>query len=302
MTKEDKVVFLTNPNKVLEQLIKNFIQEREQNRRTQLDHGVYWDEPLVGFASGTDPLFFEYKTIIGSFHLTPREVIMAALRERGKGLLLFQYEQISVVSWILPASEDTRKSNRQETQFPSKLWAYTRDFGEACNVALKKHVVGFLEDLGHVAVAPSLLPSFQYTRDERVGWASPWSERHVAYACGLGTFSLNDGLITPKGMAIRIGSVVTLLKLTPSERKYRHYKENCLLFRNEKCGKCITRCPANAITEKGHDKDKCHEYINSEPLKAKRQSYGLQNPPPACGLCQTGVPCEFEIPRPDLVA
>jgi len=303
MTKEDKVVLLTNPNKVLEQLIKNFIKENEQNRRTQLDQGVYWEEPLVGFASGMDPLFFEYKNTIGTFHLTPREIIAAVVKEKdGRGLLLTEIEQISAVSWILPASEDTRRSNRKEDQFPSKLWTYTRDFGEACNTALKKHVAGFLEDLGYVAVAPTLLPSFQYFREEKAGWASPWSERHVAYACGLGTFSLNDGFITSKGMAIRIGSVVTLLKLTPSEREYRHHKENCLVFRNEECGKCIPRCPAGAITEKGHDKDKCREYIHSESLHAKRLGYGLQNPPPACGLCQTGVPCEFEIPRSDLIA
>jgi epoxyqueuosine reductase len=300
--KEDKIILLKNPNKLMEQLIKNFIKENEQNLRTQLDQGIYWDEPLVGFASGMDPLFFEYKTIIGSFHLTPREVIAGALKEKGRGLLLSEIEQISVISWVLPTSEDTRKSNRKEQQFPSKLWAYTRDFGETCNDALRRHVVGFLEDLGYLAVAPVLSPTFQYLRDEKAGWASPWSERHVAYTCGLGTFSLNDGFITPKGMAIRIGSVVTLLKLAASERKYHHHKENCLLFRNEECGKCIQRCPAGSITEKGHDKDKCREYVNSEPLKAKRLEYGLQNPPPACGLCQTAVPCEFEIPRPNLIA
>ena len=286
----------------MEQLIKNFIKESELNRRTQLDYGVYWDEPLVGFALGTDPLFFEYKTIIGPFHLTPREIISAALREKGRSLLLSEIEQISVISWILPTAEDTRKSNRKEDKFPSKLWAYTRDFGEACNNALKKHVINFLEDLGYLSVTPTLFPTFQHLRDEKVGWTSPWSERHIAYACGLGTFGLSDGFITPKGKAIRIGSVVTLLKLTPSEKKYRHHKENCLMFRNEKCGKCIPRCPASAITEKGHDKDKCREYISSEPLKTKRLEYGLQNPPPACGLCQTGVPCEHEIPRPDLIA
>jgi ferredoxin len=302
VTKVEKVVFLKNPNNVLEQLIKNFIKENEENRRTQLGQGVYWDEPLVGFASGIDPLFFEYKTIIGSFHLTPREIIAVTLKEKGRGLLLSEIEQISVISWILPASEDTRKSNRKEEKFPSKLWTFTRLFGETCNDALRRHVVGFLEDLGYVAVAPILLPNFQSLHDEKVGWASPWSERHVAYACGLGTFSLNDGLITPKGMAVRIGSVVTLLKLTPSEKKYRRHKENCLIFRNEECGKCIRRCPAGAITEKGHDKDKCWEYINSETLKTKRSEYGLQNPPSACGLCQTGVPCEFEIPRPNLIA
>ncbi|HUL21886.1 MAG TPA: epoxyqueuosine reductase [Thermodesulfobacteriota bacterium] len=302
MTKEEKVVFLKNPNDVLEQVIKNFIHEAQPNQRTQLDDGTYWEEPLVGFASGIAPLFFEYKTLIGSFHLTPREIISAALHERGRSLLFTEIEQISVISWALPASEDIRKSNRQEKQFPSKLWAYTRAFGEACNVALKKQVVTFLEDLGHPAVAPTLSPTFQYLRDEKVGWASPWSERHIAYACGLGTFSLNDGLITPKGMAVRFGSVVTLLKLTPSEKKYRHYRENCLQFRNEKCGKCIPRCPAGAISEKGHDKDKCKEYVDSEVLQKKRIEYGLENPPPACGLCQTDVPCEFQIPRPDLIA
>ncbi|MDI7260860.1 MAG: epoxyqueuosine reductase [Thermodesulfobacteriota bacterium] len=302
MMKEDKVVFLKDPNKVLEQLIKNFINENDQNRRTQLDHGSYWEEPLVGFASGTDPLFFQFKSLIGSFHLTPREIIAAALKEKGRELLLPEVEQISVISWVLPAAEDTRKSNRKEEKFPSKLWAYTRDFGEACNGALRRHVVGFLEDLGFVAVAPLLMPTFRYFRDEKVGWVSPWSERHVAYTCGLGTFSLSDGLITPKGMAVRIGSVVTLLKLTPSEKKYGYHKENCLLFRNEKCGKCIPRCPAGAITEEGHNKDKCHEYINSDPLKAKRLEYGIHNASSSCGLCQTRVPCEFEIPRPDLIA
>ncbi len=302
MTKEEKIVFYKNPNKVLEQLIKNFIKESEFNHRTQLDNGRYWDEPLVGFASGVDPLFSEYKNIIGPFHLTPREIISSALNQRGKILSPSEIDQISVISWILPVHEDIRISNRYENRFPSKLWAYTRDFGEACNNELRKHVVAFLEDLGHVAVAPFLLPDFRWVRDDKVGLASTWSERHSAYACGLGTFSLSDGLITPKGIAHRIGSVVTLLKLNPSERTYRYFRENCLFFRNEKCGSCIQRCPAGAITEKGHDKDKCQQYIDSEPLKRKRLEYGLKNPPPSCGLCQTGVPCEFEIPRPPLIA
>jgi epoxyqueuosine reductase QueG len=302
MTQLDKVVFLKNPNEVLEQTIRNFIQESEFNRRTPLDQGAYWDEPLVGFASGTDPLFFEYKTLISPLHQTPREIMAAALREKGQPLSLSAVEQISVISWVLPAAEDTRKSNRREDRFPSKLWAYTRDFGEACNDALRRHVTGFLENMGHVAVAPVLLPSYKSFRDEKVGLASPWSERHVAFACGLGTFSLNDGFITPKGIAVRIGSVVTLLRLTPSEKKHRHVRENCLFFRNETCGKCIPRCPAGAISESGHDKDKCWEYIGSKPLHEKRLEYGLKNPSTSCGLCQTGVPCEFQIPRPNLIA
>ena len=143
MPKVDKVVFLKNPNEILEQLIKNFIKENELNRRVQLDQGVYWEEPLVGFASGMDPLFFEYKTVIGPFHQTPREIIASALREKGQPLPFSEIEQISVISWVLPAAEDVRKSNRKENRFPSKRWAYTKDHGEACNTALRKHVATF---------------------------------------------------------------------------------------------------------------------------------------------------------------
>lgn len=302
MNKEEKIILLKNPNLIIEQMIKKFILEDESNQRKQIDNGVYWEEPLVGFCSGIDPLFSDYKSIIGPFHLTPIEIISRLLKEKGRQLLLSEIENISVISWILPASEDIKRSNRTEDKFPSKLWVYAREFGEACNNALKFHLIKFLEYLGYPSISPTLSPSFQHIFDEKIGWASPWSERHVAFACGLGTFGLCDGFITPKGKAVRIGSVVTLLKLTPSVKKYRHHKENCLFFQNEKCGKCILRCPAGAISEDGHDKNKCREYIRSQRLETKRLEYGLNNPPPACGLCQTGVPCESEIPRADLIA
>ena len=297
MTRRKKILSLNEPERLLEQQIKNFINDNEKNRRTELGDGVYYEEPLVGFASGIDPLFREYKNIIGSFHLTPQEILRNALKGKGVYFPASEFEQISVVSWILPTPEDTRRSNRKEEQFPSKLWAYTKDFGEVCNSALRRHITGYLENLGYVAVAPILSPGFRLFRDDKVGWTSNWSERHIAYACGLGTFSLSDGFISPKGIALRIGSIVTTLKLTPSERKYRAYRENCLLFRNQKCGKCIRKCPAGAITEEGHDKDKCLKYMNSDSFKTKYLEYGLQTTPSACGLCQTGTPCEFEIPK-----
>ena len=304
MTNVDKVVFLKNPNQILERLIKNFVKESEFNQRAPLDQGLYWDEPLVGFASGMDPLFLEYKTLIGPFHQTPRgDRCLRLERERSRpSSLRDRPDQCHLVDPPCCGRDPERVTARRNNS-PSKLWAYTKDFGEACNNALRRQVTSFLENMGHLAVAPALLPSFKSLRDEKAGWASSWSERHIAYACGLGTFSLNDGFITPKGMAMRAGSVVTLLKLIPSEKRYRHPKENCLFFRNETCGKCITRCPAGAVTENGHDKDKCREYIGSKPLHEKRLEYGLQNPTTSCGLCQTGVPWpSLQSPRPNLIA
>lgn len=107
-------------------------------------------------------------------------MISHTLKEKGKTLLLSEIENISVISWILPASEDIKKSYRKEDKFPSKLWAYTRDFGEACNNALKEQLINLLENLGYTAIAPTLSPSFQHIRDENIGWVSQWSERHVA--------------------------------------------------------------------------------------------------------------------------
>ncbi|MEE8318290.1 MAG: hypothetical protein V3R36_01490, partial [Dehalococcoidales bacterium] len=68
---------------------------------------------------------------------------------------------------------------------------------------------------------------------------------------------------------------------------------NCLFYVNKKCRACIDRCPAGAITENGHDKDRCADYMNSD-IKYLKEEYGVEIQ--GCGLCQTRVPCEFRNP------
>jgi epoxyqueuosine reductase QueG len=55
------------------------------------------------------------------------------------------------------------------------------------------------------------------------------------------------------------------------------------------------RCPAGAITTKGHDKNKCYDYVYSTARGSKSVEYGVKIT--GCGLCQTKVPCEYEIPK-----
>jgi epoxyqueuosine reductase QueG len=286
--KEKRIISAAKPEKFIERAIAKFVKESPANRR-QLDGGKYWDRPLVGFASGDDPLFKQYKKIIGPFHFSPREIFELTF---GKSK---RRPQLSVISWILPASEDIRKSNRKKTRYPSRLWAHARDFGEQFNVQLRNHLVALLEKKGVKAVAPMNSPHWRRVRSPRVGIASTWSERHAAYACGLGTFGLSDGLITPKGKAMRVGSIVTDWVLKPSARKYPTHQSNCLYFFNKTCHACAARCPAGAITAKGHDKNRCSEYSYAVVSPAKKTEYGVQIT--GCGLCQTRVPCEFEIPK-----
>ena len=252
-----------------------FVAKEEGNSLS--DGQPCFDEPLVGFADAEDPIFHQYKTIIGDFHRTPQEILPAAK---------------TVIVWVLPIAAAARLSNRRGKEFPSLEWAWTRLKGEDFNVLLRQHVLGFLQEQGYLAAAPQLQESWQLVKDSPVGLASTWSERHAAYAAGLGTFSLSDSLITPRGSAHRVGSVVTNLALEPTPRPYRHHQENCLHFRGVECNACARRCPVGAITAAGHDKQKCREHVFGAKTMAL---YGLGSS--SCGYCQTGVPCEARVPK-----
>ena len=71
--------------RIVESLIRSevvrFVVEAPANR-LNLDNLPIYDTPLVGFARGKDPVFNRLKTVIGSFHRTPFEMMQdyAALR------------------------------------------------------------------------------------------------------------------------------------------------------------------------------------------------------------------------------
>ena len=127
---------------------------------------------------------------------------------------------------------------------------------------------------------------------------SNWSERHIAYAAGQGTFSLSDGFITERGIAHRCGSVVTTAELPPDARTATGPFANCLYYADGSCGNCIERCPAGAISEKGHDKIKCGAYLHDIGYDPQQfaNGYDLERSVAGCGLCQTKVPCEGRNP------
>ena len=112
-----------------------------------------------------------------------------------------------------------------------------------------EHVVKSLKQQGYEAVAPMLLPQWQTKDSDRFVFSSMWSERHAAYAAGLGTFGLCDGLITPKGKAMRVGSVVARIPIPPTVRPYTDHHAYCLYFTAGTCRKCVERCPVGAITD-----------------------------------------------------
>ena len=266
----------------MEELLRSeiirFIVNHPGNRLPDSD-SPYLDEPLVGFALAEDRIFLDYRQIIGPFHLLPGELLSGAT---------------TVVSWILPINRTVRESNRKQTDLPSREWALTRTHGETINGDLRRHLLKWLEEQGYNAVAPQYSPLWQEFSDTPVGIASRWSERHAAYAAGLGTFSLSDGFISSCGIAHRCGSVITDLTLKSTHRTAPDHRHNCLYHRNGSCGACITRCPVGAISRSGHDKQRCRELVYGTAPEKLSGQYGVAQT--GCGLCQTRVPCEAMVP------
>ena len=278
----------------LQKHIRTFVRESPENRLAHLDGAPFFDEPLLGVADGDDPLFQEYKEIIGEFHMTPREV-MAWVAEEWPDAPHRSLDTLRVVSYALPITEATRASSRPREKGPSRQWAHTRNCGEGFNNLLSDQVAEMIREMGYLAVAPMHTPTYKVYREGiKNSPASNWSERHALYAAGLGTFGLSDGFITARGMAMRCGNVVTNLPLPVTPRVYASHTDNCLFLSEGSCGECIRRCPAGAITALGHDKQLCSSYMG-ERLAALKEEYEVNIT--GCGLCQTEVACEACIPE-----
>jgi epoxyqueuosine reductase len=246
------------------QAMTGFFKDNPLNIATELNNLQLYDRPLVAVAAAADPLFDRLKEAdaVGPQHMSPPEWLSGSK---------------AVVSYFLPFTPAVRKTNRT-LGLPSVEWLYGRIEGQVFNEAMTKFLVDYFAAAGFKAVAPSLDPRFKV-----VNRRSNWSERHVAFVAGLGTFSLSRSLITKAGSAGRVGSVIVDANLEPTPRYYSEPEENC-----SKCGACILRCPPQAIEPSGKDNAICGDYVDRVKIRCAPR-YG-------CGKCQTGVPCEERIP------
>lgn len=245
----------------------DFVLNNSMNYIEELGKLQIFEAPLFAFANPKDELFGKLKEeeIIGSHHMEPEQWLPGAQ---------------TVISYFLPFSYGVRKSNRTSNKIPSTEWLYGRIEGQALNNALANYLVSELSAVGGKAICPALDSRFTV-----INKRSNWSERHVAFIAGLGTFNLSKSFITQMGCAGRLGSVVTTIKYPYTKRKYKDKYEYCNF-----CGACIKRCPALAISKDGKDHDLCSKYIDEIILPRYKPRYG-------CGKCQTGVPCENQIPK-----
>jgi ferredoxin len=248
-----------------------------------------WGRPILGFVRADDPLFRFFKEDIGGFYWLPEEVFALETGDRG-----VKAEELTVVSWVFPQTQRTKEDQRAMDSFPAERWSRSRGFWSSFTRSIHQAMISALSERGFTALAPELSSCFSRTDTGKYGYASSWSQRHTAYAAGLGTFGLSDGLITPSGKAVRFGSLVVKAAIACDRRPYDDHHAYCLFYRDGSCTDCIDRCPAGAITERGHDKELCAHYIRTV-VEPACSGLGLEDTP-GCGLCQCAVACESGIP------
>jgi epoxyqueuosine reductase len=256
----------------------NYITEEVAISQNVVGMKIY-EDPIFGFASAEDECFQHLKepSVIGEHFMTPKQWLSHSK---------------TVISFFLPFSDEVKQSNTKDLVWPSEEWLHGRIEGQALLNQLSLHIKSDLIRSGYESIIPAMDQRLwiksalnKGSPNPGVSFTSNWSERHIAFVCGLGTFGLSKGLITSKGICGRFGSIITDLYLQPDEREYTDIYEYC-----SQCGECASKCPVNAISiENGKDHIICHEYCDETALKYKPR-YG-------CGKCQTGVVCESGIPK-----
>jgi len=250
--------------------VNNLVENDFRNALPEGANNPIWDTPLVGIASAADPVFerFQDPEVEGAGHRLPQEWLNGAR---------------SVISVFLPFTKHisvnyTRQQRYSAIEFSSGKW----NGSKFLNV-VRRSLIRFANSKGAEAVAPNIDP--RYDSD---GWRPFWSERHVAFAAGLGTFGLHQNLISAKGALGRICSVITTLNLKPTVRPYTDVYGYCLYAFDGSCDACIRRCPTGAITDAGKVDGRCETHGNKEHFK--EWNYG------SCGHCSTNIPCSRTIP------
>ena len=295
-------------NKILKEYLEQFFNTSKLNRLPN-KYGRYkvFSSPILGVAKGDDPIFLKFKEVVGPEHYTPYEMWHLNIEMKVPA------NQLRVLSIVFPFTQHIREEALKPIKLkrlliPSEYYSIARNYANAFISATMEKAIEFIRKEGFEGVAGVLSDHFTVFTKKKL--YSNWSERHIAFAAGLGTFSLHEGLITEVGCNVRLGSVITNLPLESTLRKDDDPYSNCLFYTNGNCKQCIERCPANAITESGHDKVLCNNYrlrISSK-MVPRLQTYlkphyrNINNEwreesyPVGCAFCQFGVCCMDKNP------
>ncbi len=245
--------------------LAQFIVEMIKRDVTEANTVTGYRAPLIGFADAGDPRFRQLREDVEPTHLTPEELLPGAR---------------SVVSFFLPFEPWVVKANARKRKGVAREWAVAYVETNDLIGRITRHLISALAERDVRAAGEPATNNFD--PDTLI---SRWSHKSVAIIAGLGSFGLHHMVITDAGCAGRFGSLVvdTDLPIGAPEPQDR-----CLYFHDGSCRACVTRCPVEALTKDGIDKQRCWNRC-LEVAEVYKQVGKAE----ACGKCAIG-PCSFE--------
>lgn len=259
----------------LAELIRKSVQEYQARPDVATEYG----EPLIGVADAMDSYIQNLPHVIDRGHDLPQDVLPGAK---------------TILAYYAPFTKSIARANENGERLASEVWARAYEETNAMFGLINERIIAAVEQFGgRAAVSPQ---ASTFSQEKLI---SGWSHRHIAYAAGLGTFGINNMLLTRKGCCGRFSTVITDLAL---ETDHHMEEDLCLYRKNGACGACVQHCPAGALTKEGYDRFRCYALCreNAEIYTMFGSSYTNEDGTGAnsigsevCGKCVTGVPCTF---------
>jgi epoxyqueuosine reductase QueG len=245
------------------------IHETIASYKASVQYGL-WKKPVIEIISAEDQKLQLLKEAVSAEHFMPRDILPEAK---------------SIVSFFIPFHDDVVKSNIGGTM-ASETWAMayikTNDVIRAINDAVET----LMENHGHKT---GKIPATHNFDEEKL--ISNWSHRHIAYIAGMGTFGMNNMLITKNGCCGRFGSIVTTCEFD-SYKGIETAQERCLHKTGGSCGICQKNCVVGAYGNNNFDRHKCYKQCLENAKHHKNIGYA-----DICGKCLVGLPCSTKDPR-----
>jgi epoxyqueuosine reductase QueG len=251
--------------------LRKFAGQFVEDDPARIGTNDWWSTPLVA-AAPVDNRFEQLPNIASDDHLHPHDLLSTAK---------------TVVVFFIPFNKQLVKENEAGDR-PCRNWgvAYvqTNDLIGRLGEAIRDLLVeqGFKS---------GLTPATHNFDESKL--MARWSHKHLGYLVNLGRFGVHNMLITPKGCAGRLGSLVTEAQI--GERPLIATAEACLLKAGKDCGKCIQACPVEALAENDFDRRGCWNRLN-ENRDTMDYLSDLPESTHVCGKCAAMMPCSFLNP------
>jgi epoxyqueuosine reductase QueG len=251
-------------NKIIETIKTVTIDYGKNNNLDTL-----WKEPIIEIISASNDKLKTLKEAVSIEHFMANDILPDAK---------------SIISFFVPFQENIIKSNIKGTM-ASREWviAYikTNDLIKKINDTVET----LMSRNGYKTGKIPATHNFDINK-----LISNWSHRHIAYIAGIGTFGINNMLITKNGCCGRFGSIIINYEF----EKYKQLgeiKEKCLNKINGSCGICQKKCIVDAYENNTYDRHKCYKQCLKNVEYHKEIGYA-----DICGKCLVGLPCSTKEP------